>query len=123
MRSISLRSLGIINTAGVYRNMTPAELTEEALRRGLLQREFPALRPVRHVEEGVSLLFVEVADTLKVHAPFQEGLLTPLTSTAQHAWDTRDKGLAPDLVKKHPVEATVRKVLLIERFDDLDVAG
>ena len=34
MRSISLRSLGIINTAGVYRNMTPAELTEEALRRG-----------------------------------------------------------------------------------------
>lgn len=34
MRLISLKSLGIINTAAVYRNMTPAELTEEALRRG-----------------------------------------------------------------------------------------
>ena len=34
MKTISLRSLGIINTLGVYRNLTPAELTEEALLRG-----------------------------------------------------------------------------------------
>ncbi len=34
MKTISLRSLGIINTLAVYRNMTPAELTEEALLRG-----------------------------------------------------------------------------------------
>ena len=34
MRTISLKSLGIINAAAVYRNLTPAELTEEALLRG-----------------------------------------------------------------------------------------
>ncbi len=34
MKTISLRNLGIINTLGVYRNLTPAELTEEALLRG-----------------------------------------------------------------------------------------
>ena len=34
MKTISLKSLGIYNTLAVYRNMTPAELTEEALLRG-----------------------------------------------------------------------------------------
>ena len=34
MRTISLKSLGIINAAAIYSNLTPAELTEEALLRG-----------------------------------------------------------------------------------------
>lgn len=34
MKTVNLKGLGIINTAAVYRNMTPAELTEAALLRG-----------------------------------------------------------------------------------------
>ena len=34
MKSISLKNLGIYNTLGIYRNLTPAELTEEAILRG-----------------------------------------------------------------------------------------
>ena len=34
METYGLEQLGIINTAAVYRNLTPAQLTEHALRRG-----------------------------------------------------------------------------------------
>ena len=34
MKELNLAYLGIFNTAGVFRNLTPAELTEEALYRG-----------------------------------------------------------------------------------------
>ena len=34
METYGLESLGIINAAAVYRNLTPAQLTEHALRRG-----------------------------------------------------------------------------------------
>ena len=34
METYGLEQLGIVNTAAVYRNLTPAQLTEHALRRG-----------------------------------------------------------------------------------------
>ena len=34
MKEDFLQDLGIFNTAGIYRNLTPAELTEIALMRG-----------------------------------------------------------------------------------------
>ena len=34
METYGLEKLGIINAAAVYRNLTPAQLTEHALRRG-----------------------------------------------------------------------------------------
>ena len=34
MKTYGLEALGIINASAVYRNLTPAELTEHALRRG-----------------------------------------------------------------------------------------
>lgn len=43
METYGLEQLGIINTAAVHRNLTPAQLTEHALRR---ERE-PCLPPGR----------------------------------------------------------------------------
>ena len=43
METYGLEQLGIVNTAAVYRNLTPAQLTEHALRRG----EGPCLPPGR----------------------------------------------------------------------------
>ena len=34
METYGLETLGIINPSAVYRNLTPAQLTEHALRRG-----------------------------------------------------------------------------------------
>lgn len=34
METYGLEQLGIVNAAAVYRNLTPAQLTEHALRRG-----------------------------------------------------------------------------------------
>ena len=34
METYGLEALGIINASAVYRNLTPAQLTEHALRRG-----------------------------------------------------------------------------------------
>ena len=38
METYGLEQLGIVNTAAVYRNLTPAQLTEHALRRGVHER-------------------------------------------------------------------------------------